>query len=1020
MRRWTVCPFGCLAALVFGCLALIGSQVNAAEDASPAKAASAPVFETDVLPLLQAHCLKCHGEKVRKLGIDLRSVASMLKGGEAGEPVILPGKADESRLVEMISLELMPPDDEPKLTPEQIDLIRAWIDGGAPSRAGKPADVPESLSPELQTARKAFDILELKCYVCHGRKKHELLAEPGSIQPKGFRRIDEGVPPDADLDLRTVEAMLKGGKSGPAIVPGDAENSLLVQRVAKGLEPPRLGMYELSIRPVTPPELETLKRWIDEGAQTPPPRPIIQNDGQLVTDADRQWWAFQPPKRPDIPKVENRQLVRTPIDAFLLARLEAKGLSFSREADRRTLMRRAYLDVTGLPPTPAEADAFLNDTRSDAYEELVDRLLASPRYGERWGQHWLDAAGYSDSEGSDGGDVVRPEFFRYRDYVIRSLNADKPYDRFVQEQLAGDELEDYLSPPTLTPGLADNLIATGFLRTPVDSTDRPVHNFYEDRFAVLTRTMQMVGSSLMGLTMECAQCHSHKYDPLPQRDYYRMASIFAAAYTPLDWRRVMDRYVELGTRAEREAVEKHNAALDEKKAPLQAEIDELTETFKEKGFEHKLSQLPDTLRDDARRAIELAPDDRDEIQKYLVDKLEDFLAVSPAELPALFPEFKEKAAPLEEKIAALERERKSLPRIRGLTDTTADALPFYLCVRGDIENRGDVVLPNVPAVLREKGDEFQVERPWPGAPSTGRRLAFARWLTRPENPLTARVFVNRVWQHHFGTGIVSTPDNFGHTGAAPSHPELLDWLATEFVRQGWSMKALHRLILISTAYRQDSQVRSDALAVDPENKLIWRMPMRRLDAEVIRDSIFYAAGSLNLNMHGSAAEVVDHDDSQATTKDDPEHVRRSIYMLHRRLKPLTMLDTFDAPRINVNCVVRRTSTVASQALLLLNSETLATQSAKLADRVQNEAGPDVDAQIALAYRLVLCRSPHADEPQLVRDFLIHQATAHAEDPAGKEEVEAQSNTNPAAVARERALADLCLVLFNSPEFVYVD
>jgi hypothetical protein len=693
-------------------------------------------------------------------------------------------------------------------------------------------------------------------------------------------------------------------------------------------------------------------------------------------------------------------------------------LSFSPEADRRVLLRRAYLDLTGLPPTPAEADAFLNDTQPNAYDLLVDRLLASPRYGERWAQHWLDAAGYSDSEGADGGDGVRPEFYLYRDYVVRSLNADKPYDRFLREQLAGDEIDDYLSPPKLTPELADNLIATGFLRTCVDSTDRPVHNFYEDRFEVLTRTVQMVSSSLLGLTMECAQCHSHKYDPLPQRDYYRLASIFAAAYTPLDWLRVKDRFLDLGTRAEREAVAEHNAALDAKLAPLNSELDELTKQFTKKAFEHKLAQLPESLRADARTAIELSPDDRDEIQKYLVDKLEDFLAVNSSELPDLFPEFKERATPLQEKIRAFEAARKSLPKARGLTDTTAEALPSYLHVRGEFDKRGDMVLPNVPAVLRQQQEPFVVERPWPAAPSTGRRLAFARWLTRPDNPLTARVFVNRVWQDHFGTGLVATPDNFGHTGSLPTHPELLDWLATEFVRQGWSMKELHRLILTSTVFRQSSRLRAEAANLDPGNQLLWRMPMRRLDAEVIRDSILFAAGTLNLGMHGAASEVVDHDDDQVTTKNEPQHTRRSIYMLRRRLKPLTLLDTFDAPRINVNCLQRRTSTVASQALLLMNSETLAVESEKMAERVCNEAGEETLRQIERAYRFSLCRPPDAQETEMAVAFLNRQSSAHAEGLTNQDgEDDANKST---AVARRRALADLCLVLLNSPEFVYVD
>ena len=710
--------------------------------------------------------------------------------------------------------------------------------------------------------------------------------------------------------------------------------------------------------------------------------------------------------------------VRNPIDAFLLSRLERAGLGFAPEADRITLLRRMSFDLTGLPPTPAEIDLYQNDDKPGAYERYVGRLLDSPRYGERWGQHWLDAAGYSESDGGDGFDPIRGEFYFYRDYVIRALNSDKPYDRFLLEQLAGDELEDYLNSKEFTPALADNLIATGFLRTCVDPTDRPVHNFPPDRAQVLADTVQIVDSALMGLTLGCARCHSHKYNPLSHKDYYAVSAIFAAAYTPLDWRAPKQRLLELGNQAERDAAKTANDAIERQTAPKKAEIASLAETFKPRLHQKKLDELPEPIRGDVKLALELPEAKRGPIQKYLNEKLGSHFQPKDEELLAAFPEYREKATRWRDEIAKLDAKKLVLPRARALADTEREADPYYLLKRGEAYNRGGEVLPDVPDVLAGAASSLAITPPWPGAPSTGRRLAFARWLVRTDHPLTARVFVNRTWQQHFGNGIVSTPDDFGRTGVAPTHPELLDWLATEFVRQGWSMKALHTLIVTSTAYRQSSRKSSELAAADPRDELVGRFPFRRLDAEAIHDSILAIAGSLNLTMYGPASEVVLDPEGQVLAKDAPEHRRRGVYMLHRRSQPLAVIDTFDAPRMTINCVKRRGSTVASQALLMLNSEWILAQAERTAARLRDEAGTDPARQIDLAYRLVFARHPRKNETEQALEFLAAQGRARA---AAPEAAGADKPASPIRDAHSRlALADLCLALLNAPEFLYVD
>ena len=886
-----------------------------------------PRFEADVLPMLRKNCLKCHGQESRKGGLSLRTISGIVRGGESGEPVVMAGDAASSRLIELVKAGEMPPGDK-RLGDTEVRILEDWINNAASQEL---AAGDEALSPELLAARQVHFLFEVKCQPCHGRKTQE-----------------------ADLDMRTMASILKGGKSGPALIRGNAADSLLLRRIHDDQMPPRDVRYKLSIQPVSEPEQALIRAWIDGGAIDPPPPPgVVDDDGLLVSAEDKQWWAFQVPVAAAIPNVADRDRVRTPIDAFLLKELEARKLTFSRETDRRTLIRRASIDLLGITPAPDETQAFLEDDSPDAFERLIERLLASPHYGERWGQHWLDAAGYADSEGSASADIVYPLVYQYRDYVIRAMNADKPYDRFLLEQLAGDELTDYRTLPRMTDELRDNLIATGYLRTCIDPTTSPETNFLHDRYQVLADTVEIVSSSLLGLTMRCARCHSHKYDPLPQRDYYRFTALFAAAYTPNDWVKPQQRTMEMAGIEDRREIAEFNATINNQIHPINLKI------------------------------------------AALDDKAADF---------------KEQKETLEAEKKELEAQLRKPPQVQGLTDMRPDAGPFYLLRRGEWNNRGPRVLPNVPAVLQRSPASFQVAKPFDDAPTTGARLALAKWLIRDDHPLTARVMVNRVWQHHFGRGIVATAEDFGKTGAAPTNPELLDWLAVEFVQNGWSVKHLHRLIMTSTAWRQQSVVRDDAAAVDPENRLLWRMPLRRMDAEVIRDSMLAVAGKLDTKMFGPAVGLKTLPDGQVIADDSAEGNRRSIYLLHRRSTPVTMLETFDAPRLTTNCIQRRTSNVVSQALLMLNSGFVDQQAEDLARQIASPTD-DQPQQIAAAYNAVLGRHPTVSESASAEDFLRRQSERYNRPETA--ENEAQDTTNG-------ALVDLCLVLLNSAEFLYVD
>ncbi|HET6425597.1 MAG TPA: DUF1549 domain-containing protein, partial [Planctomycetaceae bacterium] len=514
---------------------------------------TAITFEQHIQPVLRAKCGRCHGDETRKGELSLTSAAGLRKGGESGA-IFTPKHAEKSRLFEVIRDGEMPPDQQNPLTAAETETLRRWIDSGAQFKDNAGADGPPV------TQHDVIPILLLRCTACHGRQQQE-----------------------AGLDLRIRAAMLRGGKSGPAIVPGKPSESLLLQRIHKEEMPPRPRLVEAMVKPMEAAEIDRITKWITQGAPEVPDEPDVAGTtaDPLVRDTDRQHWAFQPPQSVPVPVVQHHEQVRHPIDAFILGKLEAQGLSLSPEADRLTLLRRACLDLTGLPPDPNMARAFAQSDDPLAYEKLIEDLLASPRYGERWGRHWLDVAGYADCEGRREQHLPRPDVWRYRDYVIRSFNSDKPYDQFLQEQLAGDELADYMHAAVITPEIEEHLVATAFLRMSPDPTWANLTGFVPDRLEVMADAIDVLSAGVMGLTMKCARCHTHKFDPLPQRDYYRLVAVFKGAYDEHDWLKPQligyggalsasfgERYLPHVTTEERQRITAHNAT-------LQRQIDEL-------------------------------------------------------------------------------------------------------------------------------------------------------------------------------------------------------------------------------------------------------------------------------------------------------------------------------------------------------------------------------------------------------------------------------------------------------------
>ena len=869
-------------------------------------------------------------------------------------------------------------------------------------------------APIIAAASPTFEkdirpILKAHCFDCHG----------------------EGEQLKGGLDLRLRRLMLKGGEDGPAIVPGKPDRSLLFKLVHSGEMPRRE-------KKLTTEQVALIRKWIDTGAKTARPEPADIGKGGGITEEERAFWSFQPIRRPAIPKTKPKDRVRTSVDAFLIGALAKKKLGFSPDADKITLLRRACFDLTGLPPTPAEIEAFLAETAPDAYERLLDRLLDSPHYGERWARHWLDIAGYADSDGYSDADPPRAYAYKYRDYVIGAFNSDKPIDRFITEQLAGDELaqttRDHPQSGLATPHTREWLIATGFLRTGADGSATPAVADYDAvRNQVVADTIKIVSTSLLGLSVGCAQCHDHRYDPIPQADYYRVRAVFEPAYDPKNWYVPDQRLISLYTDADRKLaaeVEAEAKKLAEEKAAKQKQyIDE--------ALTKHLEKFEADLRGMLRTAYDTPADKRTAEQKKL-------LADNPSVNinAGVLYQYNQKAADdlkaMDAKIAEIRGRKPAEDFISALTEP-ANKLPVtYLFHRGDPKQPKDPIKPGGLSVLGLAGQPVELPENDANLASSGRRLAFARWLTSGTNPLVARVLVNRVWLHHFGRGIVGTPSDFGTMGERPSHPELLDWLASDFVEYGWRLKRLHKLIMTSTAYRQSSHRNQNGDDRDPENRLYWRKPVQRLDAEAIRDAILATSGVLNKamygppvpvrpDMHGQIVVGIDKTEGDNKMPVDVslkgEEFRRGIYIQARRSRPLAMMHAFDAPVMEVNCERRQTSTVATQSLMLMNSQFILDQAARFAQRLQKENGDDRGKQIGRAWQLAFSRGPTESELADALEFLSRQvdhlqmATKAQEEKGKKDE---KTKPDPKPTPELQALTNLCQALLNSNEFLYVD
>jgi hypothetical protein len=738
-------------------------------------------------------------------------------------------------------------------------------------------------------------------------------------------------------------------------------------------------------------------------------------------------WAFQRPGRPAVPASRGAAPARNPVDAFLLARLEAKGLTYASEADRVTLLRRAYLDLWGLPPTPEAVDAFLADGRPDRFERLVDRLLASPHFGERWARHWLDVVGYADTVGFDidATLIIQSEGkWRYRDYVIAALNKDMPFDQFVREQIAGDEMVDWRRARTFTREIRDKLVATGFLRNARDESHEPESNIPLIYYGVLHNTLDILGNSLLGLTLNCARCHDHKFDPISQKEYYQLMAFLTPAYNPKDWRPVYpwkagvkDRTLPDVSPAEQAEIERHNREIDRQSEACKRRLAKLRRPHEARLQEAKFAGLPEPIRADTREALRTSPGKRNAIQKYLAGKLEKSLAVSAAEVAAaMSSEERAAAALLEKQLAGLSARRRSWGKIQALFDVGPPPAT-HLLRRGDHNSPRAEVQPGFIKVLTDGDRPVAIPAQAPPG-SSGRRLALAQWLTQPKSRaagLLARVMVNRLWQHLFGEGLVPTPENFGLSGTPPTHPELLEWLASEFAERGWRIKPMIKLMMTSAAYRQASRVAKNPRAekADPANALLWKMRLRRLEAEAIRDGMLSASGQLNTAAGGAPVPIKSQFDGMvvinAKELPTPEaRNRRSIYLVSRRAYNLSLLSVFDRPLVAVNCARRDASALPLQSLTMMNDAFVTEQAGHLARRVLRAAAGAKDRHVRLAFRHVLARTPSAVEEEVCARLLRDQASLFA---AAK-----MSDAD----AEERALAQLCHVLFNTSEFLYAE
>ena len=839
------------------------------------------------------------------------------------------------------------------------------------SSAAAGGDVPSD-QRQIGYSHDVRPILAKNCFECHGGDEQAREAD---------LRLDQ--PSVATSELSSGET---------AIVPGQPDASALVARIFADDDDTIMPPTE-SKKALNPYEKQLLKDWIAQGAKY------------------EQHWAFVRPKQHDLPPVKNRQQVRNEIDSFVVHELEQRGLSLAPEADRRTLIRRLYFDLVGLPPSPHDVEKFLAEESPEAYEQLVDRLLASPRYGERWARHWLDLARYADTAGYEG-DQEYPHTWRYRDYAIDALNSDKPYDEFIIEQIAGDELEQVTHPRARPDPDPENKVALTFLRLAPFTEPRGE----ESRDILLSEMTSTVGSVFLGLTVGCAKCHDHKYDQIPTKDFYRLKAFFATVEIaqPREddaWQLGGSSPAPFYRPGEQERMEKEQEAAQDRLEDAEQEVE---------GFRS-------ALRTRLTEALGLSePVDDERLNEELGDS--DSKVITKAD--------REKQTKLNAIVTQRGVERhRAMPQAMTLTHTAGPpygpgAPTSYVQVRGQFDQPGEIVEPGFLSAITGHQQPADIPLdPFKRWPTRSWRKTLAEWIASGDNPLTARVMVNRIWQHHFARGIVATPSDFGMLGEAPTHPELLDWLALEFVKQKWSIKAMHRLMVTSATYRQASRLNSAAAeAVDPGNDLLWRQRRQRLEGEAIRDSLLAVSGRLNIDSVGGlpifppmpqeieASEAI-YNVGRWQTQRGHEGRRRSVYIYQQRSMNVPMLDTFDCGVPNSSSASRRTSVTPLQALVMYNGELVNDEAKHFAERLRREAGKDADSRIRHAFQLALARDPTQDELVRMRDFLSRppsiQQVKHSNQQAAEHEKNDDGDNND-------GLVGLCRMLLNTSEFIYVD
>ena len=715
-------------------------------------------------------------------------------------------------------------------------------------------------------------------------------------------------------------------------------------------------------------------------------------------------WRYSPPSRPEMPDVTRADWPRNAVDRFVLQKLEENNLEPAPEASRRVLIRRLYFDLLGLPPNPEEVDAFVKSTNPKAYEELVDRLLDDARYGERWARYWLDLARYADTHGYEG-DPDSPHAWRYRDYVIDAFNTDKPYDRFIKEQLAGDEIYDVMGAGEIPFPKPEHVVALTFLRLAPFTEPRGD----ETRHELLSEMTSTVGSVFLGLTVGCAKCHDHKYDDIPTKDFYRMKAFFATVQiSPPDRGDVFQiggpQPAEFYRPGEQERADQERTAAQTELKQTEEQYETLGKLLQEKLTKAREKEKPVDLGQVRRAAQRGDPAfTADESTRYL-------------ELRALRGHLKMRLSRLRPLALSL-RHSFGPPYEPGVPTSR-------VMLRGQYDKPGEIIEPGFPSAITGHEEPAPIRLdPFKRWPTRGRRMALAQWIASPENPLTARVMVNRIWQHHFGRGIVSTPSDFGVLGALPTHPELLDWLATEFVESKWSIKSIHRLLLNSSTYRQTSlRDAPEAAKTDPDNDLLWRFRRRRLEAEAIRDSVLAVSGRLNPKQFGvpifpALPEEVDREVKWDVSKWDTSHGaesrRRSIYIYQQRTLNMPFLDCFDAKVADTPLDTRPTSVTALQSLEMYNGALVNEEAIYFAQRVAKEGGDNPRDQIALAFQLAFNRAPTEVEADRLEGLLQASAVEDVADADGTSGIAKDTDT-------DAPLVGLCRVLLNSNEFVYID